>query len=298
MFGVEFRSAFRDSPRFTGAAVAASARTGARRVALLASGRRHGDVTRLITPWSIGELTAPFVFLDYAQVGPQSHLHGIQPHPGIATLTVVLNGAVSFEDAPGRRGEVRAGGFAWMRAAHAAWRGGGSASGEPLRVFQLWIVLPAAADGIAAASEGIAPHEVEADGPAQVILGQSGGAHSRIGNAPPDINCFHVRLEDGERWRYAAPSGHNVTWLAVDRGGLRLQEGERVYGKQIAVFGDSRGPIEVQAAGDTSFLLGSAARQPRSLALDEDSVAAPFAAIAQDDTGPARSDARRARDGR
>jgi hypothetical protein len=48
---------------------------------------------------------------------------------------------------------------------------------------------------------------------------------------------------------------------------------------------------------DASFLLGSAARRP--LALDEDSVAAPFAAIARDGTEPARTEARvRARDGR
>jgi redox-sensitive bicupin YhaK (pirin superfamily) len=295
MFGVEFGSAFHEAPRFAGAAAAASARAGARRVALLASGRRHRDITRLITPWNSGGLTAPFVFLDYAQVAPESHLHLIQPYPGIATLTIVLNGAVSFEDTTGQRGEVRAGGFAWMRAAHGTWRGGGSAAGEPLRVFQLWIALPASPDGIAGASQGIAPHEVEADGPARVILGQSGEARSRIRNAPTDINCFHVRLRDGERWRYAAPAGHNVTWLAVDRGALQLEEDERVYWDQIAVFGDSRGLIEVRAAGDASFLLGSATRLPQPLALDGDPVATPFAAIVQDDPQPAPGSAARQR---
>jgi hypothetical protein len=67
-----------------------------------------------------------------------------------------------------------------------------------------------------------------------------------------------VRLKDREDFRYAAPDGHNVTWLAVDRGGLQLQEGERVLWEQIAVFGDSAGVIEVQADGETSFVLGSA----------------------------------------
>jgi hypothetical protein len=78
-----------------------------------------------------------------------------------------------------------------------------------------------------------------------------------------------VSLKDGERWRYAAPDGHNVTWLAVDRGGLQLREGERVYWEQVAVFGDSGGVIEAQADGDTSFVLGSARRHPRSLAQGE-----------------------------
>jgi len=237
---------------------------------LLASGRRHGSITRLITPWNIGELTTPFVFLDYAEVTPESQpLYGIQPHSGIATLTLVLNGEVSFEDAAGGHGEVRTGGVAWMNAAHAVWRGGSSAAGVPLRVFQLWISLPPSQQSSPVPSEAIVPQRVEAEGPVRVILGRFGRAVSRIHGAPADINYFHVRLKDGQRWCYIAPTGHNVTWLAVDRGGLQLQEGERVYWEQIAVFGDSGGVIEARADGDTSFALGSARRSTRPLAPGE-----------------------------
>ena len=38
---------------------------------------------------------------------------------------------------------------------------------------------------------------------------------------------------------------------------------------QIAVFGDSRGVIEMQADGETSFVLGSARRYPHPLVLGE-----------------------------
>jgi redox-sensitive bicupin YhaK (pirin superfamily) len=297
MFGVHFGTAFRDAARF-GAVAADSAPARARRVALLATGRRHGDVTRLITPWAIGELTTPFVFLDYAQVAPEARLRGIQPYADIATLTFVLSGAVSFAESTGRPGEVCTGGCVWMRAARGAWHGGGGASGEPLRVFQLWIALPASPLEAAAASEGIASHELEADGPARVILGESRQARSRIRSAPANVNCFHVSLKDGERWRYAAPAGHNVTWLAVDRGTLLLGEREHLYWEELAVYGDSQGLIEVEAAGDTSFLLGSAARQPWALAPEAHAGAAPFAALVQDDRQPARAEARpRARRG-
>ena len=282
MAGLQFATVLREPMRSPAAAAVSGPTTAARPVALLASGRTHGAVTRLITPWSIGELTTPFVFLDYAQAAPEQSLSGIQPHPRIATLTVVLNGAVTFEDASGGRGEIRAGGCGWMRAAHSAWRGGGSASGDPLRVFQLWIALPASQDD-SPTSQGVGPQELEEHGPARVILGQSGRARSRIRQAPADINCVHVHLEDGQRWGYTAPAAHNVTWLAVDRGGVQLEDGARVYWEQIAVFGDSRGLIEVEAAGDTSFLLGSAARGPHLLARVERAVAAPFAAITRDD---------------
>jgi len=90
-----------------------------------------------------------------------------------------------------------------------------------------------------------------------------------------------VRLKEGQRWRYVAPDGHNVTWLAVDRGGLQLQEGERVYWEQIAVFGDSGGVIEAQAEGDTSFVLGSARRHRHPLAHEEHSVDTGLSTIAQ-----------------
>jgi hypothetical protein len=61
--------------------------SGARLLALLASARRHGLITRLITrlitPWNIGELTIPFVFLHYAEVMPGSPpTLGMQPHRG------------------------------------------------------------------------------------------------------------------------------------------------------------------------------------------------------------------------
>jgi redox-sensitive bicupin YhaK (pirin superfamily) len=260
MFGVHFGVAFRDGTRPYGATSAAVSPVKSRRLALLASGRRHGPVTRFITPWSIGELTTPFVFLDYAEIaGETQPLIGVQPTASLATLTIVLNGEVSFEDAAGTHGDVTAGGVAWMRATHGRWHGESSGLGEPLRVFQLWISLTPSQSS-RAGSEAVVPQEVEQEGSTRVILGQFGRARSHIRSAPAEVNCLHVRLRDGERWRYAAPDGHNVTWLALDRGGLHLQEGARVYWEQIAVFGDSGGVIEAQADGDTSFVLGSARR--------------------------------------
>jgi len=193
-------------------------------------------------------------------MGDSRPLFGIQPHSSIAILTVVLSGELSFEDMTGGR-TIRGGGFAWMTASRGTWHSGGSEAGEPLRVFQLWISRFAAQPPRPAASEGITPEEVEQDGPVRVILGEFGRARSRIRSAAlTGINCFHVHLKDGQRWRYVAPEGHNVTWLAVDRGGLQLRKGERVYWEQLALFADSAGAIEMQADGETSFVLGSARR--------------------------------------
>jgi len=259
MFGIEFRSTFRNPAHPPDARSSVTATP--RRVALLANGRRHGPITRLITPWDIGELTRPFVLLNYAEAERRFRpLFGIHPPSGITTLTVVLNGELSFEDATGKRGEVAAGGFAWMKAGGVVAHEGGNAAREPLRVFHLWVERLGAQGEFAAMSQSVAPDEVEEDGPVRVFLGRFGTARSRVGRAPTELNFFHVRLKDQQEFRYAPPDGHDVTWLAVDRGSLLLQEGEQVLWEQIAVFGHS-GVIEVQADGETSFVLGSARRQ-------------------------------------
>jgi hypothetical protein len=51
-------------------------------------GRRHGPITRLMSPGDIGRLTKPFIFLDYVEApGGGGPNFGFHPHSGIATLT-------------------------------------------------------------------------------------------------------------------------------------------------------------------------------------------------------------------
>jgi redox-sensitive bicupin YhaK (pirin superfamily) len=264
MFGITFPTAPGRLERSPGEKSSAGVATGSRRIALLRSGRRHGPLTRLITPWDLGGLTQPFVFLGYSEHRPgEQTLVGTQP--GIATLTLIVSGALAFEDARGNKGIVVAGGFKWTTPGEAVWHAGGRATGEPLRAFHLWIELSSSPVSSAGESQCVTPHELQEEGPVRVVLGKLGRARSPLAHAPSDINYFHVRLKDGQCWRYAAPDGHNVTWIAVDRGGVRLPEDGRVCREQIALFGDSQGVIQVQADGESSFVLGSARRVSNAL---------------------------------
>src|SRR5258706_10389328 len=70
----------------------------ARHIAQRSRGRTHGPMTRLMSPSDFGEILKPFVFLDLFdhEGAPFSgHLH---PHSGIATLTYVAEGAVTYID--------------------------------------------------------------------------------------------------------------------------------------------------------------------------------------------------------
>ena len=260
-------------------ATEAAANVGARAIALTTRGRRHGPITRLVSPSDIGELIKPFVFLDHAEVAPRPEpLFGIHPHSGIATLTVVLRGGLAYEDTTGKKGFVPTGGLEWMKAGSGVWHDGGPTPGEPLRVFQLWIALPPSEENASPESQYIAPDAVQEDGPVRVILGRYGRAGSAIG-APAGTNYLHVCLKDGQGWRYAPPEGHSVAWLAVDKGDLRAPASIRAG--ELAVFEESDGAIELEADGDTSFVLGSAIKHPHPLVLGYYSVHTSGPALAQ-----------------
>jgi redox-sensitive bicupin YhaK (pirin superfamily) len=259
------------------AAVAAPVSAGARGIAQRTRGRRHGPIARLVSPSDIGELIKPFVFLDHFEVAPRPEpFMGIHPHSGIATLTVVLRGGVVYEDTTGKSGTVPTGGLEWMKAGNGVWHDGGAAPGEPLRGFQLWVALPPSEENAAPESQYISPEDVQSDGPARVILGSYGRATSPI-RAPAGINYLHVRLKDGQRWRYTPPGGHTVAWLAVDEGGLRAPAPIRAG--ELAVFEESGGAIDLEADGDTSFVLGSAIKHPYPLILGYYSVHTSRAAL-------------------
>ena len=247
------------------AAVLTRADAATRRIVHTTGGRRHGPINRLVSPSDIGELIKPFVFLDHAEVAPRpGPLFGIHPHSGIATLTVVLRGGLAYEDTTGKSGTVPMGGLEWMRAGNGVWHDGAPSPGEPLRAFQLWVALPPSEENGPAESQYIPADAVQEDGPARVILGRYGRAVSPI-RAPAGINYLHVRLKDGQPWRYTPPDGHTVAWLAVDKGTLRAQAPIRAG--ELAVFEESGDAIDLVAEGDTSFVLGSAIKHPYPLVL-------------------------------
>src|SRR5258706_2251993 len=152
-----------------------------RAIVLRPSGRRHGPITRLVSPSDLGDRIKPFVFLDRGEVAYTGKpLFGIHPHSGIATLTVVLGGALRYEDTTGKSGSVAAGGLEWMKAGGGVWHDGGALAGDPLRVFQLWIALDAAQENGPPESHYIPPEQVQQDGPGPAGPGPNGRARGAI----------------------------------------------------------------------------------------------------------------------
>ena len=101
-------------------------RTPVRQIVRRTRGQSHGPITRLMSPSDFGEFLKPFVFLDLFDFdGAAFGGLGLHPHSGIATLTYVAEGGVSYEDTNGATGIVPAGGVEWMQAGGGVWHGGG-----------------------------------------------------------------------------------------------------------------------------------------------------------------------------
>jgi redox-sensitive bicupin YhaK (pirin superfamily) len=235
----------------------------ARHIALRTRGHTHGPITRLVSPSDLGELIKPFVFLDFFEVPASSEpLFGWHPHSGIATLTVVQEGATSYEETTGQKGVLSAGGVEWMRAGHGVWHTGAGASGMTTKGFQLWIALPEALEHAPSQGRYLSAADVSSVGPARVILGSHAGAASII-PAPAGINYLEVQLRAGERWTYRPPAGHDVAWLAVSQGAV--QASELVSAGDLVIFEESGADIELYAKSAARLVLGSAVKHPHAL---------------------------------
>jgi len=207
----------------------------------------------------------PFVFLDYFDSSVEANMRfSMHPHSGLATTTVLLEGEVEYEDTTGASGIMPAGSVEWMNAGRGVWHDGRARGDGPVRGFQLWVALPPEIELGEPRSQYLSVSEVPRIGPARVVLGRYGSAESPVA-APPGINYLFVRLAAGERWEYMPPAGHEVAWVCVQRGALRIAD--ESIADELAVFDESEDVLAFTADEDTEFVLGSAIPHPHDLVL-------------------------------
>jgi redox-sensitive bicupin YhaK (pirin superfamily) len=209
-------------------------------------------------------LIKPFVLLDYAELDLPSPIDApLHPHSGIATLTTLVGGSLHIQDSKGQPRSLMDGGVEWMQAGRGVWHGGSVSSTGSARIYQLWIRLPPPLELSAPSEMFLRPEDVPSDGPAQVLLGCLNGQVSPI-SEPQPISYLHVRLSEGETWRYCPPAGHDVLWISLYSGSL--DAGENVSEGELAIFEQSERSVDFVARVNCGFVLGSAAHSPFDLA--------------------------------
>jgi redox-sensitive bicupin YhaK (pirin superfamily) len=237
------------------------------------TGSRHGPIVRLMSPSDLGHLIKPFVFLDLFE-GESSFIHGMQmhPHSGIATVTVITEGNLHFDDAEAGSGTIDYGGVEWMRAGGGVWHGKEMSVGTSKRIqgFQLWVALPPELENASVDSQYLEADVMPEVGPARVILGTHEGVQSPV-RAPDGMNYLLVTLRAGESWTYVPPQGHESLWLSVSRGSLYAPD--LVTAGEMAIFAPGSDAVTLKAEQkDAVFVIGSAAPHPYDLALGNYSV--------------------------
>jgi redox-sensitive bicupin YhaK (pirin superfamily) len=247
-----------------------------RRIVHRTRGHGHGPITRLMSPSDLGRFLKPFVVLDIFDMdlrggaGPRMPIH---PHSGIATVTVLTQGSMKFEDPDAGSGTLGHGGVEWMRAGGGVWHGQEMSPADVPRVqgFQLWLALPPELENSQPQSRYLEAAAMPVTGPAHVIVGDHDGVRSPV-PAWGGVNYLLVTLKPGESWAYRPPAGHSVGWMAVASG--TVHAGESVSAGEMAVFDDGEAAIALGNAGDGDavFVLGSAVPHPHDLHLGNYSV--------------------------
>lgn len=262
-----------------------TAASAARRIVHRTRGTTHGPITRLMSPGDLGEVLKPFVFLDRFAIPDASLGAGIDlhPHSGIATVTVITDGDVHFDDGEGHSGTIGYGGVEWMRAGRGVWHGRelGPGSSPIFEGFQLWLALDADLELSVPDGQYLEADRTPAIGPARLIVGRYQGAESPV-RAPAGINYLLVTLKPGETWRYDTPADHAAGWLALSRGTVTLG-GEEVRAGDMAVLDRRADPIELRSTGseDAVLVLGTAVPHPHALHLGYHSVHTSAAMLAE-----------------
>ena len=238
-------------------------------------GHGHGPITRLMSPSDLGQYLKPFVFLDIFDMETSKRGEGmpIHPHSGIATVTVLTEGAMRFEDPEAGAGTLGYGAVEWMRAGGGVWHGKEMSPADVPRVqgFQLWLALPPELENAQPQSRYIEAGAMPHAGPAHVIVGNYQGTQSPV-PAWGGVNYLLVTLRAGESWTYQPPAGHSIAWMAVAAG--TVQAGAGVSSGEMVVFESSEAPIALENAGeaDAVFVFGSAVPHRHDLHLGNYSV--------------------------
>ncbi|TFW14184.1 pirin family protein [Brevundimonas intermedia] len=249
----------------------------ARKIVHRTRGKRHGPITRLMSPSDLGEIVKPFVFLDLAEADSLGGGFKAHPHSGIATHTTLLKGATGYADSTGESGTLAEGSVEWMRAGAGVWHTGLPTENSPLLGYQLWLALPAELELTPPESRYLGAEMIQAVGPARILLGQYQDRTSPI-ELPMSLTYLHVRLSDGERWTYHPGSDHDVAWLALNSG--RVHVDGAILEREMAVFEDGAAPIDIVAEGSVELVIASAARHPHPIVLGYYSVHTSEAALA------------------
>jgi len=194
----------------------------------------------------------PFLMLDhFGSVNPDEYIAGFPDHPhrGFITFTYMLDGHMEHRDSMGNRGDLKAGGAQWMKAASGVIHSEMPQQTDGLmRGFQLWINLPASekmSDPSYQEFSSAAIPEVALEGSrVRVLAGEFNGTRGVIEDPSTEVLYLDVALAAGASFSLPLGGTHNA-FVYVFEGSARLA-GDDLTQHTLAVLG-SGDAVEITA---------------------------------------------------
>ncbi|MBN8763335.1 MAG: hypothetical protein BGP20_13025 [Thiobacillus sp. 63-78] len=197
----------------------------------------------------------PFLMLDhFSSANPGEYIAGFPDHPhrGFITFTYMLDGHMEHRDSMGNRGDLKAGGVQWMKAASGVIHSEMPQQTNGLmRGFQLWINLPAREKMSAPAyqefSAGAIPEVVLDGARVRVLAGEFNGRHGVIDDPATDVRYLDVTLAADAHFNL--PLGDPYTaFVHVFEGSVHLAD-ESLPVQTLAVLGPGD-TVAIRAGAD------------------------------------------------
>lgn len=203
----------------------------------------------------------PFLMLDhFGSDNPDEYIAGFPDHPhrGFITFTYMLDGHMEHRDSMGNRGDLKAGGVQWMKAASGVIHSEMPQQTNGLmRGFQLWINLPASekmSDPAYQEFSSAAIPEVMLDtGRVRVLAGQFGATRGVIEDPATDVLYLDVALDAHARFDLPLSETHNA-FVYVFEGAAHLAD-DALAKHTLAVLGTGDAVEIVAGEAGARFIL-------------------------------------------
>ncbi len=185
----------------------------------------------------------PFLMLDqFRSDNPDEYIAGFPDHPhrGFVTLTYMLDGHMLHQDSMGNRGDLRAGGIQWMKAASGVIHSEMPQQTNGLmRGFQLWINLPAAEKMSRPEYQEFSvtriPEVVSGGTHVRIICGEYAGQHGPVDDRHTHVTYLDVELGPGAEFSHDL--GSTMHGFLCPFEGEILVDRKRVSTHDLAVLG-------------------------------------------------------------
>jgi redox-sensitive bicupin YhaK (pirin superfamily) len=250
-----------------------------RRITARTKGRTNGPITQFVSPSDLGQSLKPFVMLArYAVPETASFNYPMHPHSGIASLAVIVDGALRSVDSKGKPKTLERGSVELLMAGRGIWHGGPVNTIGATCGYLMWLALPPEHELGQPGEAFLDAQQTPIEGAARVLLGRFNGTESAW-PTPLPATCLHVELREGDVWRYDPPEHHDVLWLTLCSG--LLDAGETLEAGELAIFERSHASVTIVARSDCSFILGSAQFSQHDIVESHSSVHTSHAAMQQ-----------------